>query len=159
MRYFAKRGHMQPMRMQNDRPEVSRKDKSLRFVDWFEASGPDASCEVPAGVLDSSILQSGDEEDLPDIQEGGVESKMSRIDVCKTATPGDEKCICARKPFSRKKYRLQCGVCSDPCALVFVPDEETKRNSMKEMMTEDLKQLLMESFFEEIITTRDKRSV
>ncbi|TRY77811.1 hypothetical protein TCAL_14385 [Tigriopus californicus] len=149
--------HIQPIKLQKDRTEELRRDKSLRFVDWFEASGPDASCEIPAGVLDSSILQDGDEKDLPDINEGGVQSKMSRIDVCRKASPGDEKCICARKPFSRKEYKLECGVCSDPCALEFIPRDETKRSSMKQMMTEDLKQLLMESFFQEVLNTRRKK--
>ena len=73
-----------------------------------------------------------------------------------------------RRPFSRKEYRLECGSCQDPCALEFQPETTPAppttpmppaaadtRMSLKDMSTEDLKKLLLDSFFDEIIN--DKR--
>ena len=74
-------------------------------------------------------------------------------------------CICVRRRFREPDYKLECGVCVNPCVVQFLSLDaiesqgasEGRLEAMigeedKREMKEDLKKLLLEEFFKEVIS-------
>ena len=78
--------YMSAHKKENADAAGGRKTKSIRFVDWFEAAGRDATCEIPAGVLSEELAGDIGEtvEIAENIEEGNeIQARMSRITVCR----------------------------------------------------------------------------
>ena len=135
---------------------------SRRLEDWFEARGPDDPCDAPR---ETEQDPTGDDDDAAIIERKrrpitvcrGVSKQKGENDLNTFSTQqfhfqvraGSSKCICVKSSSSLSRnpsYRLECGVCVDPCSHQFVPVR--KRNKMS---NDDLKRLLLENFFDEIV--------
>ena len=97
--------------------DENRRRKSLKFVDWFEAAGREASCEVPAGLLDESIIDRSGDESLESEEENSIKTKQARIAVCKDVSGVNSNQKFNRRPKIVSPTSSGVFVCTAPMGL------------------------------------------